>query len=226
MKYTDFVKTVERTVSGGSIDASNKTCYLDKLNRVKVDQTFQNTIDALKELDKLKKAAFYGTPQLIEAFNEGTEGQETFDSINFDVIPATFIHGMIGLATEVGEVIEETYAAIKDNRGVDYINIQEELGDISWYFPLIITHLPTVNNPEELYDLVNKKLEARYPEKFTQTAAVVRDLDKERAILEEGIKKEIEEDIEERTAFLTNTAEKSVIKRVLSKLFGIKYFKR
>jgi NTP pyrophosphatase (non-canonical NTP hydrolase) len=92
------------------------------------------------------------------------------------------MHMILGMLTEVGEladVIKKNFAYKKD---IDWINAQEEIGDLMWY----IANFCNINN----FDLTKilqtniDKLTARYPDKFTEHNAINRNLDKERTILE------------------------------------------
>lgn len=90
------------------------------------------------------------------------------------------LHHTIGIATEVNELmLALTKAAITGN--MDKVNIAEELADAQWYIANAADTLGI-----DLGEAMAKniaKLEARYPEKFTEESAVNRDLNKEREIL-------------------------------------------
>jgi hypothetical protein len=64
----------------------------------------------------------------------------------------------------------------------DVVNIKEELGDQEWYKAILVDAIGA--NMEAIQDRVIEKLRARYPEKYTDEAAINRDLVTERAILE------------------------------------------
>jgi NTP pyrophosphatase (non-canonical NTP hydrolase) len=61
-------------------------------------------------------------------------------------------------------------------------NVKEEIGDLMWYIGVFCKKNNL--NLEEIMETNIKKLAARYPDKFTQKAAINRNLDAERAILE------------------------------------------
>ena len=93
------------------------------------------------------------------------------------------LHYLSGMVTEVGELFDPFKKNMAYNKSIDYVNVQEELGDLMWY----ISNFCRINN-FSLEDILQKnidKLKARYPEKFTEEKANNRDLDKERKILEE-----------------------------------------
>lgn len=92
------------------------------------------------------------------------------------------LHGIIGLATESTELCEALFMAMTSNSQLDIINVLEELGDVSWYEAILLDEVQGDWNT--VLDTVILKLKKRYPEKFTNEAAVNRDLDSERKVLE------------------------------------------
>ncbi len=92
------------------------------------------------------------------------------------------LHMILGMLTEVGELADVFKKNMAYNKVIDWINVKEEIGDVMFY----IAGFCSMNN----FDLENilennvKKLQARYPEKFSEDNALNRDLDKERFILE------------------------------------------
>ena len=93
------------------------------------------------------------------------------------------IHMALGIVTEAGELADVFKKNLAYDKPIDWVNVQEEIGDLLWY----IAGLCNING----FDLENilqnniDKLTARYPEKFTQENAISRNLEKERKILEE-----------------------------------------
>ena len=73
---------------------------------------------------------------------------------------------------------------------LDLVNLAEECGDVFWYLALCISTLAELmgRDPAELEQSIKQiniaKLKARYPEKFTETDAVIRNLTAERDILD------------------------------------------
>jgi NTP pyrophosphatase (non-canonical NTP hydrolase) len=142
-------------------------------------------VNEADELDKLKKIIFYGKGELLDT------DYETNDFASSTLINEKFVdtlHGIIGIATEAGELCEALLKPITsiDGEGnpvnIDVVNIEEELSDILWYAALLCrTHGFTF---EKIMDKNIAKLKARYPEKFSEADAVNRNLKKERKILE------------------------------------------
>jgi NTP pyrophosphatase (non-canonical NTP hydrolase) len=95
---------------------------------------------------------------------------------------AQLIHAFLGLSSEVGELADALKKHIIYGKALDEINVLEEIGDLSWYNALALTAVK--KTMEECLQTNINKLRARYGEKFTQAAALERNLDKERKVLE------------------------------------------
>ena len=91
------------------------------------------------------------------------------------------VHMIFGMATEVGELMDAYKKNIAYKAELDMVNVQEEIGDIMFY----IASFCRMNrlDLDKIIETNVKKLESRYPEKFTEYHAKNRDLDKERSIL-------------------------------------------
>lgn len=92
------------------------------------------------------------------------------------------LHAMIGLCTEGGEIQDQIKKHIFYGKDIDKVNLVEELGDLMWYVAIAADTLGV--SLEEIMERNNAKLEARYGKVFTEQAALVRNLEKEREILE------------------------------------------
>jgi NTP pyrophosphatase (non-canonical NTP hydrolase) len=99
------------------------------------------------------------------------------------------LHAFMGLSTEVGEIVDALKKHIFYGKELDKINIAEELGDVDWYRALAIDSLSNLIGfeAEKLEELIKEiniaKLQERYPNKYSDEDAIVRDLDAERDIL-------------------------------------------
>jgi NTP pyrophosphatase (non-canonical NTP hydrolase) len=92
------------------------------------------------------------------------------------------LHGSCGLATEAGELLDTIKKYAFYGKEIDTVNVIEEVGDLMWYCAIILDELDV-----EFEDVMEKninKLKARYGEKFSETSANTRNLNKERKILE------------------------------------------
>ncbi len=93
------------------------------------------------------------------------------------------LHGVIGVATESGELLDAVKKHVYYGKPLDKVNLMEEVGDCMWYLALILREIDY--SFEEVADINIKKLRARYGDKFSEYDAQNRDLAAERAILEE-----------------------------------------
>lgn len=99
-------------------------------------------------------------------------------------------HGMFGLVTEAGELVDAFKKHWFYHKPLDVDNVLEECGDIIWYSELLsdegynMTYVATGVNAiakefgssyTECYDRVVKKLRVRYPDGFTKFDAEHRD---------------------------------------------------
>ena len=153
-------------------------------------------IHASSVLDAMKKNIFYGKPidwnKLAKAFDDIRFISEKMPcALNadmhdrLDVDPRIF-HSIVGICTESGELAELLARTIGfPENGFDVVNFGEELGDIDWY--KAIGTDATGLNPDNILDTVIKKLQKRYPDKFTSDDAINRNVDAERSLLEEHL---------------------------------------
>lgn len=92
-------------------------------------------------------------------------------------------HCANGLATEAGEFIDALKKYQYYGRTIDYANLVEELGDVMWYVAIGCAALGLTM--EEVQEKNIAKLKARFGDKFSGHAACNRDLDAERAVLDQ-----------------------------------------
>lgn len=112
------------------------------------------------------------------------------ESANFEAIAGRMgspesirlLHAAIGLATESGEIQDQLKKAIFYGKPLDKVNLAEELGDVFWYMAIMSDALQV--SFAEIMAKNIAKLKARYGDKFTENAALHRDIPAERAILE------------------------------------------
>ena len=170
-----------------------------KIDKVKVDRELLAGaglafIAAGTMLDQIKKHAFYGKDynqaEMIAEFTTIVGSldilKEAIQNITdesreeeLEVNPRMF-HSIVGIATEATELME---ALDFDNPEMDNVNIGEELGDIGWYQAIALDEMEMTL--ETSYGAVVAKLKKRYGEKFSSDAAINRDTDAERVVLED-----------------------------------------
>ena len=126
------------------------------------------------------------TPSEYQALATNTENKE-FVAISKRLTHSTkiirLLHASQGLATEAGEFTDALKKHIFYGKELDLVNLAEEVGDILWYAALACNTLGV--SLEEVMEKNIKKLQKRYPEKFTKENALTRNTEEERKILEE-----------------------------------------
>lgn len=92
------------------------------------------------------------------------------------------LHCVIGMSTEVAELMDAFKKRIFYGKVFDEVNSKEEIGDIMWY----ISNYCRLKgyDLEEIMQTNINKLKIRYPERFTEELAEKRDLSAERGALE------------------------------------------
>lgn len=143
-------------------------------------------------LDAIKKNVFYGKEikktdwdDNISIINDEVTVLDLFSTsenhTSLKIDPRLF-HALIGIATESSELIEAVIKALEYNTDIDHVNVREELGDLNWYQAIAIDSTDTDWN--SILDTNIAKLKKRYPDKFSSHAAINRDTDAERELLE------------------------------------------
>lgn len=94
------------------------------------------------------------------------------------------IHAIFGMLTELGELADVYKKYIFYGKPIDLVNVKEEFGDKFWY-DAIFSDATGIAFDDSMTTVI-QKLRKRYPEKFTQEAALIRNLDAERAVLSRG----------------------------------------
>lgn len=179
----DFPAITERIVAnyegGRTIEDHEPTPTL-----MVVAATMDRAIQALKDLDSLKKHLFYGKVVDLEKIHNRNAGgafrsdvMERFTEENIQLF-----HAGLGMATEAGEVLEQLEGHIFQDKPLDKINLAEEVGDSFWYCA-IISRITKLSFGEIMWRNISK-LRARFPLKFTTENALNRNLGTERQILE------------------------------------------
>lgn len=140
----------------------------------------EQAVDIVKDMDAVKKGLFYGKPlNATDAFVANMHRADT--PVLPEGLTEDIIHGVIGIFTEAGEMMEAILKAM-DGEPIDLVNLREELGDVEWYKAMLYRALKAL--PEEVRERNIAKLRRRYPDKFTSENAINRDVVAERRILE------------------------------------------
>lgn len=100
-----------------------------------------------------------------------------------DLTVPRLLHSLLGLMSETGELADALKKHLIYGADLDYENVLEEYGDILWYVAL---GLHGCGFGMDLAMRTNiAKLKARYGDKFTEEAALNRDLDAEAAAMKD-----------------------------------------
>lgn len=111
----------------------------------------------------------------------------TYHNAIGQVIPSTkdgdVLHAMFGIASESGEIVDVFKKRFAYGKEIDYVNLDEEMGDLLWYIQLYANA-----RNKTLADLIQMnmdKLAKRYKDNlFTSKDALNRNLEQERQALE------------------------------------------
>ena len=183
MTSENYVENVLRTESI-DFDAIRERLYSEDVVTLLRDG-MGSVIGSAEFLDKLKKHIFYG--KKLDVTINPDKGQD----LNFydikkriaDDQKLRLLHAGMGLVTEAGEFMEMLEGHLIGGKDLDLVNLKEEVGDSQWYAGIAIDVLKTTLN--EILTVNIEKLRKRYPDKFTNEAAINRDTDAEREILEQ-----------------------------------------
>lgn len=183
-KSFDYIEEAHVTASG--------KYYGDRIPLDHFAEVIAKAIAALNELDAIKKTLFYGRDAGVPApANEHSatlarlpdwlaeDGSEEAQRNAINIV-----HGIIGKATEAGELLEALAATAVEGATFDGVNAIEEVGDGFWYDAILLRALGS--NFGEAQTVNIAKLRARFPNAFTEYDANNRDLFEERKILEKG----------------------------------------
>jgi len=179
LKPFDYIAEAAQTVSPGFYGELVPHRYLKF--------QLEKAIHVLNELDTIKKALFYGEPLmgLPNGVPTPTDGIGCPDTMGSDAgVCMDILHGILGVATEGGEMLEALYAAYFEGKDFDKVNLLEESGDVMWYLALLLNKPQPGVTFEAVQHLNIDKLRKRYPDKFTNYDALNRNLEAEREVLE------------------------------------------
>ena len=181
------------------IEDCMRTCsdkyFGEYVGREHLRDALKDAILSLTILDRIKKALFYGKKQLYNTSNSGRRvynctgvlrdiscGIAKEKGIWEHTASQQIIHGILGCATEAGEMLEALYAAVFEGKDLDLVNLREERGDLKWYLAILAHAQGDDWSADEKLNIA--KLRKRFPEKFEQDKAINRNLDVERQTLE------------------------------------------
>jgi hypothetical protein len=153
------------------------------MDQIKKYIIYGKDIDIVKLSDNQSDLHWY-SEDFVEYIQERENTVEMAVPLTNNNINIRLLHAAIGIFTESGEMLEALLKQLQTGE-LDKVNYGEENGDIDWYQAIA---LDEIGIPEEqIRKTLIAKLAKRYPEKFTQEAALNRDLTEERKVLEEGM---------------------------------------
>jgi NTP pyrophosphatase (non-canonical NTP hydrolase) len=152
--------------------------HSDKVTTSELDFMLQAVITAGAWADRVKRSLFYGA-ELKTA--------RIFSTTSLEHRPemADLVHAMLGSVTEAAEMAEHVRDVLTGTKLLDKVNVIEEIGDVLWYLALGLRFSGSTFDQAFLINIT--KLRKRFPNKFTEAAAIERDLSAERAVLEGGV---------------------------------------
>lgn len=110
------------------------------------------------------------------------EAERTNAKLGTEYKYLTELHMLMGMATEVGELIDVFKKNLAYGKDIDWVNVGEEVADIQWYI-VNFCNGAKIDLEKELSKNIDK-LKARFPDNFSAEKALNRNLGKEREILE------------------------------------------
>ena len=126
------------------------------------------------------------SPNEYQKLAELTENKDFFGILKRlgDERTLRLIHAAQGLTTETGEFTDTLKKYVFYGSPIDEVNMAEEVGDLMWYIAEACNALGI--DLEDVMERNIEKLQTRYPQKFEASAALNRNLEQERKILEGG----------------------------------------
>ncbi len=147
-------------------------------------------------MDQLKRDVIYGKPAYLDSIIEAVDpflvssspatAQRVVEDQDLEITPEEYrlLHAGMGLVTEAAEMLQAIMEHVLYEKPLDRPNIIEEGGDLDWYQALVANVLGFTLQQRLQANI--DKLFARYGDKFSQDAALNRDLARERQILEDS----------------------------------------
>jgi len=173
-----------------------KTERTDKVSKLSVEavEAMEEFIRASMKLDFHKKNLFFGKPIDRELYKEAENF--SLSDMNRDVsdINSRYLHAMIGIATEAGEVLQVlTDAKLGLKPSLDLVNLCEEMGGVDWYSTLASDEMGVY---QEVYrEALQKQLAFRHrgSEGFSVDGSNNRDKEAEAKLLKSFLQDHLDE---------------------------------
>lgn len=128
------------------------------------------------------------TRESYEAFVNRKKAPDRVLDCGLSWIPLQVLHASFGMTTEAAEFQDVLKKTLYKNTKLDWVNMDEEVGDMLFFIQMYINERNLVNDTNMTFeDYLNQnmaKLDVRYREGFTIEEATNRDLGQERSALE------------------------------------------
>jgi NTP pyrophosphatase (non-canonical NTP hydrolase) len=144
--------------------ASPRT-HLSFISNMDMETAFEDAARSTRQLDNIKRRIFYG----VEPTSEVIDPCTSLEYVHQDVL-----HSILGIATEAGELLERLSMMQVAPDVSHRENLIEEIGDTLWYVTLLCTALGVDQSHVRAVNAA--KLMKRFPELFSQQAALSRNL--------------------------------------------------
>lgn len=177
LNYPKLAGTTERIPTGDTEISTDLALAAETILR--------SAVQVAGQVDRLKRVMIYGKKDnLMDTMNFLPNLKLEQEVKTRSLTPEQFrlLHAALGILTEAAEFAETITNHVFSGVPLDPVNIKEELGDQMWYQaqPMNIFGWKW----ESIMQLNIDKLAKRYPEGFTEHAALNRDLTAERQVLE------------------------------------------
>jgi phosphoribosyl-ATP pyrophosphohydrolase len=166
----DFYAVMVRTLT-------SPRCHLSRVDVDDLEQRLKDFAAAASQLDELKRVLFYGILNKLEPVTPAT----AYETVHSDTL-----HGIIGVATEAGELVERLISMALEPDKDHKTNLIEELGDLLFYLTLVMS--ANGLSFEAVLQANAAKLQERYAGKFTHLRALHRNLGAETGAMQRGLR--------------------------------------
>lgn len=173
------------------------------LNRETFIYTIKAAIASAQLLDQFKRSMFYGSKFTFDQAKldhyaaqlrsaaislEGATRNITSGEVSDLEVDTRIVHGVVGTATEAGELLEALLVYIETGE-FDTINLKEEIGDVQWYQHILANAANTTIDEclEAVVQKLKDKKKGRYKDGYSHAAAISRDVSNERELLEAAL---------------------------------------
>lgn len=94
------------------------------------------------------------------------------EGMNLSSDQADLLHAILGISGEAGELVDGFKKHLIYGKPIDVDNLREEAGDILWYMALLFRSIGV--DFEIIMEQNIAKLQKRYPDRYTDEAAIAR----------------------------------------------------